>query len=595
MSLKRSIPDKILDPYDLEDIADALDIGFHRDYCDNKREIHTALKQIEDPITLLYNHYIDGCIEDTSTARLAMYLMSCKVRDSWSDEEFSAIFKYVYLIYRVVSTSREIDLLDYNKDSTYIIPSEVIWSVTGHCDEGVDEYFWICSSVRPEVIAYTLNEVKRLLDYGIYEPLKVIDALYERILNHTNLDPANAMLVALSRNDAYTKLLLSLYEGNTQQVADIVGLIAPYDVKIETYVEQSKSDLEFLSNDDVSYFIPDRMFTFNQPCGLLVPRVRLTPNTSTTIVALIGNSLFTRLMPLPRFHIMSDKAIMEEFGVRIPHTSRVDLFCKYIEHENGELHFYSYLDNSKFVGMDSPICYNTINSTDRIYGIGQHFYILDDLVEAIRIENGIVRICIPPLPSRPSIEHIEELIAIMQHCNEEEVVGLLKLFIEQSQDPLVIDRSLIIDSLKPKFKTFLINLIYMGLYARRWRGEGHPIPYTRSSTDAKVRTYENRIQKLIVANTAIMESKGFSDISEYIYPHDFNKKRTHGLFIPSYMEMCLGTKCIREMSESLIGTGSHYLRELYNETLLINGEPLELHRFEFMNPIAPEERSMPTA
>jgi hypothetical protein len=49
------------------------------------------------------------------------------------------------------------------------------------------------------------------------------------------------------------------------------------------------------------------------------------------------------------------------------------------------------------------------------------------------------------------------------------------------------------------------------------------------------------------------------------------------------------------MSESLIGTGSHYLRELYNETLLINREPLELHRFEFMNPIAPEERSMPTA
>ena len=599
MNCNKSIPDKILDPLDLEVIADALDIDYADEYKVDKQRLHLALRTADDPITLLYNYQVNFSDNDYSIAKLTLYLMGCKVRDSWTDDELICIFGYAYLIYRVVAKSKGQHLITYDKNFTIPDASELLWSITGHNDEDMDGYFsayWNYAARRPEVVTYVLNEIKRMLNHGIYQPLKVIDILHNRILSHTDLDPSNAMLSALSRNDAYTKLILSLYEGNTTQVATTLGLVSPYGMKMEEYVNQSLMDLEFLADDRKHYFIGQETFVFNQPCGLFIPYVRLEPSISTIVIAMFGPAILNLDFPLSRFHGMSDKAIMDEFGVIIPYSSRQDLFRKYEQYEKGELHFYTYLDPSKFVGLDSPISYTTITKHDQVFGIGQHFYLLDDLVEAIHEEHGIVRICIPPLPSRPSINLAEELVTIMKQNEQDATVELLNLFIEQSQDPLVVEPSLISKVLKPKLKDFLINIMHMGLYARRWKGEGHAIPYKKSSTDLKTRLHEIRIQKLVAKNSEIIGSNGFSDVAEYLYPHNFAKKRVHGLFIPMYTDMCSGNKCIREMAEILIGTGSHYLKELYDETLHINAEPLELHRFEFMNPIAPEERDeLPTA
>lgn len=591
MNETRLVPDKILDALDLEVIAEALDMDYTDEYIVMKRNIHVTLKKCNDPVTKLFNYHIDHGREANS-AIMAMHLMGCKVKSSWDSDELSKTFRYLYIIYRIVCKSRDKELDKPEPD--FIIPDAecLLWSLTNHRDEEITDLFttnWFNMILRPNVIAYVFNEIKRLLLHGIPEPIRLINLLYQRVIERSMVSSVDALVVALASNDAFTKLMLSLYDGTEDLVGKSVGLIPPHDMTMKEYIESSMDDLEFLCNDSV--YMPNipGSFEFNQPYDVIVPDVKIKPITNTKIITLYGPFFIDVTFPKSRFHFMSDKEISEEFGVLIPHLSREDLIKKYESYEKGDMHFYRYINTSRFVGMESPISYEIITENDYVYGVGHHYYLLQDLVESVYDDNGIVRINIPPLPARPSISLAIELTAIMEANEELETVSLLERFIKQSEDPLSIDKSLVTPELHESFREFLVNIIYMGLYARRWRGDGKPIPYSKEATDTKTRLHELRIQKLIAKNSEFL-SKENGAVTKYMYPYNFSDTRSHGTFMPMYHEMCSGNKCIREMAEMLIGTGYHYLKNVYDEIITINGEPLELRRFEFMNPIAPEER-----
>jgi len=315
------------------------------------------------------------------------------------------------------------------------------------------------------------------------------------------------------------------------------------------------------------------------------------------ISLVIGEHTITVPYSLHRFHVMSDIQIMQEFGVIIPYCFRAELIQKYMSYEAGDEHIFQFINTEPYIGMVSPISMDTIESGDEIYGVGsinkQQFYLLQDIIDAVNIDSQmqkpIVRISLPPLKSRPSVTFAEEISLLLELKGYLSMTYLLDMFIDQSEDPLSVDRSLISPELFPVLNNFLTNIIHIGLYARRWKGEGFPIPYATSATNTRVGIHEIRMNKLIHENSKILLIPSMVEVIGMILPFDYSKQHIHGNFLQMYTQMCDGKKCIREMAEYLISTGIHYSNTIYDTHPCINGSYVELSQFEFMNPIAPEE------
>jgi hypothetical protein len=130
-------------------------------------------------------------------------------------------------------------------------------------------------------------------------------------------------------------------------------------------------------------------------------------------------------------------------------------------------------------------------------------------------------------------------------------------------------------------KQFLRQIFYTGMYMRRWLGPGHPFPLESSTTNGA--DPEKEVAKQIGIAMELLKSMGALErqfcmnlrVCEYNKQGGIDSGRT--TFDQDWNRVVKGELCIRMASSRFVGTGYHYLRVLFKETIP-NMNPRSLDR-----------------
>jgi hypothetical protein len=119
---------------------------------------------------------------------------------------------------------------------------------------------------------------------------------------------------------------------------------------------------------------------------------------------------------------------------------------------------------------------------------------------------------------------------------------------------------------------FLRQLFYTGMYMRRWAGPGNPFPLKADTTHA-TKEPDAKVTEQLGLGIELLKQMGLAaknfclnlKICEYTNTGSID----HGTAILSneWTAVVKGTQCIRMASSKFVGTGYHYLRALFRETI----------------------------
>lgn len=278
---------------------------------------------------------------------------------------------------------------------------------------------------------------------------------------------------------------------------------------------------------------------------------------------------------------MKDIDILEKYSMLPRYESKHELITLLRDVQYNRV--YEIHNKEKYYGKETAIDMHTIDhNTSELFIIDNNLYTLDELIDSC---NNGMKFDRYPI----SKELAEDLLYFMLHYEELDVCNIIVKYLEDARDPIISMRHEV--EKDPLFKQFLLYIIEVGLYTRRWRGHGQPYPYKSTDTDnMDNKLYLRRINNLNVKIMNIVNSNEFSWYRNNIVLHKaYGSMRKK--FIPYYIAMIDGNECIRLMSEALIHTGSYYLQVIYGSKYSDNlGNILDINRIEFMNPISPEER-----
>lgn len=227
----------------------------------------------------------------------------------------------------------------------------------------------------------------------------------------------------------------------------------------------------------------------------------------------------------------------------------------------------------------------TMEETNETYIIGygnrdrNSLYSLNEIKGAIDIEQ--CKWLLPGFKEKPTYDDIMGLYTIMKRLNRTDIIDKMNTYV-QSLD----------DDFKPNsnapYKEFLISIIEMGLFARRWKGRGYLFPYNRGMAENVDINPEHNIAPLVVKCSKIIQS--------WNEKPSFRKYNDGGVtnidFMDYYNQVITGNECIRVASTAFIATGAHYLKSIYNEVYTdpITNEKLDINKLETIRLTAPEER-----
>ena len=125
---------------------------------------------------------------------------------------------------------------------------------------------------------------------------------------------------------------------------------------------------------------------------------------------------------------------------------------------------------------------------------------------------------------------------------------------------------------KDLIKQYLYQVFYTGMYMRRWLGPGHPFPLKEDQTKAikdpedKV-THELRIIGDILEQMSADARNFCMTLKQCQYNKDGSIEHGTAIFNTELDNVVKGFQCIRMASTRFIGTGLHYLRSLFRETV----------------------------
>lgn len=213
---------------------------------------------------------------------------------------------------------------------------------------------------------------------------------------------------------------------------------------------------------------------------------------------------------------------------------------------------------------------------------GYRLYELDELINAFHKNDKGIIIFRKPENLQETFTKLEiiELIALLEalKLNESslEAFNKLKAIMQEYDEQLESDGKILqeFEKIKDKglLKDFLEQLIYTGMYMRRWEGPGHPYPLTRAETEKSFDPNDKVCSEIITLQTILNKmSKEAKKLC-----HTFNsceyvrgKIFTGGdPFMELFNDVIKGEDnggiCIRESNTIFIGTAHHYLKLLFN-------------------------------
>lgn len=380
----------------------------------------------------------------------------------------------------------------------------------------------------------------------------VWDVIIRRSLQELNETHIECTINALGwiDNETYWYLRRNTCLG-LSECKESLGLILPYGDRYDTYISKS--------------YIGNLIYERSPRWGQNYLKKQPTYGTSNVVELK-----------------MKDTEILDKYGMLPRYKSKQELIELLRDVQYNRM--YEIHNKEKYYGRETCINMDVVDhDTRELFIVDNNLYTIDELVESCNngMKFGTYPIC---------KELAEDILYFLRHYDEDDTCDIIIRYLQDCRDPIVTMRHIVCNDMV--FKQFLIYLIEVGLYTRRWRGHGKPYPYKASDTDDMGnKLYLRRMNELNIKIMLIVNSMEFSWYRDNIILHKaYGSMRKK--FIPYYMGMVDGNECIRLMSESLIHTGSYYLHVIYGAKYKDNvGNILDINQLEFMNPISPEERN----
>jgi len=175
---------------------------------------------------------------------------------------------------------------------------------------------------------------------------------------------------------------------------------------------------------------------------------------------------------------------------------------------------------------------------------------------------GLVRLlqCFPPTPDIALlIERINEaLIDAREKIAHDDVARRELLVFDKATQGLV--------------REFLRQIFFTGMYMRRWKGPGNPFPVAENDTKDK-KEPDEKVTHEVGTGMEILKQMGplarafCMNLKICQYNRDGGIDHGAITFNGEWDGVVKGNQCIRMASTRFIGTGLHYLRALYRETI----------------------------
>jgi hypothetical protein len=287
---------------------------------------------------------------------------------------------------------------------------------------------------------------------------------------------------------------------------------------------------------------------------------------------------------------LTDFEIFEYFGVYLPYRNRANLIDRYMEALRDQLFMYP-VRRTVVTSVNSEtisgaaiadvtvfmVCYGTI---ERYYT-----YELSDLIGAFfrDPETGIASFRHPEDTTLNFTDaEITTLKNLLECFEAPPDITTLKAVIDRilidAQEFIAGDRefmaamALVSKETRQHIRAFLHGIFECGMYMRRWKGPGHPYPINRHDTETP-NWADEPVQQSIGRVFHIIRDmgRGATDFAMRLKMCQYRNNGTiqHGnrIFREEWDAVVTNTQCIRMASTNFIGTGYHYLRVLFNETI----------------------------
>lgn len=287
---------------------------------------------------------------------------------------------------------------------------------------------------------------------------------------------------------------------------------------------------------------------------------------------------------------LTDNEIFTNIGVYVPYNSRTELVMNTINSLTHQRFMYPSVraltrSHNKETVMGTDI--TDVNTFMVCYGtaLKYHTYELGELVAAFYRDDH-TRAMEFRHPENPMMKFttndVEGLMQLLRcFTPTDEIIALLNRIDEgiiDAREKIEFDdtaRRQLNGFSKPiqeLIREYLRQIFHIGMYMRRWAGPGHPFPLTEEATKAKELPDERVTHQLGIGIELLKQmgdlAKNFC-LSLKICQYNRTGTIEHGAatFNHEWNQVVKGEQCIRMASTKFIGTGFHYLRALYRETI----------------------------
>lgn len=406
---------------------------------------------------------------------------------------------------------------------------------------------------------------------------------------------AYATRFRLLYNHKHRDLLADLYQINAGDEASWVSLVR-FDAhpmehmiinldqfKLDDIVDQLKIAVPLSFANNVAAYVRSNIVSYSE----VLTRANIDVIPIERLMVMRPSDVETY------FSKLTDQEIHSSIGAYVPYNRRVELVQNTIALINTPSFFYPTVRSYQRARNRETI--NLTDITDLnvfmiAYGTMAKYdvYELDDIIGAFTrdTETGLLSFRHPEnqhikftvqeveglrqllscFPSTPGITRIIELID----------QGLIDAHEKLAQDEEYMTRLQRFPVLtKQLIQQFLRQVFYIGMYMRRWQGPGHAFPLKQADTKLNIPELEldASVKKQIEPAVALLDQMG-KEALEYCLNFrqcEYNQGGTIDVitekFDAIWHRVGIGKQCIRMASSIFVGTGYHYLRVLFRETI----------------------------
>lgn len=288
---------------------------------------------------------------------------------------------------------------------------------------------------------------------------------------------------------------------------------------------------------------------------------------------------------------LTDQEIFSNIGVYVPYETRDELVLNTVTAIiRSRFMFPAVRSLEHSVNKVTPIIQDDITDTNIFmvcFGTALKYvtYSLDELTDSFYrdTETGVMEFRRPENVNTKftisDIEGLRQLVSCFPMTEDiRRLINVIDEGIIDAREKIEFDdvaraRMAVFD--KPDqdlMKAFLRHIFYTGMYMRRWAGPGHAFPL-RSKTTTDGKDPDGKVTDQLGAGMAMLDqmAPAVKTLCLTLTICEYNGQGgiDHGKakFGAEWENVIAGRQCIRMASSKFVGTGYHYLRALFRETI----------------------------